>query len=51
MGKGHSDCFVGVQSYILKFENLVFILRIFKKNIWFVRKVWLKMGKRVEKHK
>ncbi len=52
MGKGHSDCFVGVQSYILNFENEVFILRIFQNKITFVGKVVLEfeiiVGKRKE---
>ncbi|MCS4228035.1 hypothetical protein M2408_004164 [Sphingobacterium sp. BIGb0165] len=52
MGKGHSDCFVGVQSYILNFENEVFILRIFQNKMTFVGKVVLKaviiVGKRKE---
>ena len=43
MGKGHSDCFVGVQSYILNFENEVFILRIFQNKIIFVGKVALEI--------
>jgi len=38
MGKGHSDCFVGVQSYILNFENEVFILIIFQNKMTFVEK-------------
>jgi len=50
MGKGHSDCFVGVQSYILNFENEVFILIIFQNKMTFVEKVVLKgviiVGKR-----
>ena len=52
MGKGHSDCFVGVQSYILNFENEVFILRIFQNKMPFVGKAVLKaviiVGKRKE---
>lgn len=52
MGKGHSDCFVGVQSYILNFENEVFILIIFQNKMTFVGKVVLKaviiVGKRKE---
>lgn len=52
MGKGHSDCFVGVQSYILNFENEVFILIIFKNKMTFIGKVVLKaviiVGKRKE---
>ena len=52
MGKGHSDCFVGVQSYILNFENEVFILIIFQNKMTFVGNVVLKaviiVGKRKE---
>ncbi|RKO70383.1 hypothetical protein D7322_17955 [Sphingobacterium puteale] len=51
MGKGHSDCFVGVQSYILNFENEVFILRIFQNKICFIGKVVLKIGILVGKRK
>ncbi|MDF2478989.1 hypothetical protein D3C80_608120 [compost metagenome] len=51
MGKGHSDCFVGVQSYILNFENEVFILIIFQNKMTFVGKVVLKVAIIVGKRK